>query len=97
MVICSAEQSHEWMGQLPHPDRSGSSFLQSSCHGRGDGWALHRQRAIAKTKCIPRGYTFWSPRRFTLVTPKDYFFCIPRDTLFSRAKSVSSIGIQNVH
>ena len=54
MVICSAEQSHEWVGQLPHADPSGSSFLQSSCHGEGDGWALHRQRAIAKNMCIPR-------------------------------------------
>ena len=39
MVICSAEQSHERVGQLPHPDPSGSSFLQSSCHGEGDGAA----------------------------------------------------------
>ena len=51
MVICSAEQSHEWVGQLPHPDPSGSSFLQSSCHGEGDGWGDHRS---PKTECIPR-------------------------------------------
>ena len=54
MVICSAEQSHERVGQLPHPDPSGGSFLQSWCRGEGDGWALHRQRAIAKNMCIPR-------------------------------------------
>ena len=72
MVICSAEQSHEWMGQLPHPDPSGSSFLQSSCHGEGDGWALHRQRAIAKNMCIPRD------TRFGLLEEER----IPRDTLF---------------
>ena len=58
MVICSAEQFHEWVGQLPHADPSGSSFLQSSCHGEGDGWALHRQRAIAKNMCIPRDTRF---------------------------------------
>ena len=76
MVICSAEQSHEWMGQLPHPDRLGSSFLQSSCHGRGDGWALHRQRAIAKNKCIPRDTLFVHPEEV----------CIPRDTLSREQK-----------
>ena len=36
MVICSAEQSHEWVGQLPHPDPSGSSFLRSWCRREGD-------------------------------------------------------------
>ena len=45
MLICSAEQSHERVRQLPHPDPSGSSFLQSSCHGEGDGWGDHRQRS----------------------------------------------------
>ena len=54
MVICSAEQSHERVGQLLYPDPSGGSFLQSRCHGEGDGCHLHRQRAIAKNMCIPR-------------------------------------------
>ena len=58
MVTCSAEQSHERVGQLPHPDPSGGSFLQSSCRGEGDGCALHRQRAIAKNKCIPRAVSY---------------------------------------
>ena len=82
MVICSAEQSHEWVGQLPHADPSGSSFLQSSCHGEGDGWALHRQRAIAKNMCIPRD---------TVEKP-----CVSLGIRFLASKSVSSIGIQNV-
>ena len=54
MLICSAEQSHERVRQLPHPDPSGGSFLQSWCHGEGGGSPLHRQPPIAKTKCIPR-------------------------------------------
>ena len=54
MVTCSAEQSDEQVGQLPHPDPSGGSFLQSWCHGEGGGSPLHRQPPIAKTKCIPR-------------------------------------------
>ena len=55
MVICSAEQSHEWVGQLPHPDPSGSSFLQSSCQRRGRRVG---GPSIAKTECIPRDTHF---------------------------------------
>ena len=58
MVICSAEQSHEWVGQLPHPDPSGSSFLQSSCHGEGDGWGDHRQRSRWDTLFVLSEATF---------------------------------------
>ena len=54
MVICSAEQSHERVGQLPYPDPSGGSFLQSSCRGEGDGCALHRNAQSRKT-CVSLG------------------------------------------